>query len=313
MSKPHFIIGGERRSGSTTLYDMLRQHPDIGMLEVSDFDYFIEPGLFSIEPVPENKPLEDWEATHSIQGYTDKFKEVSGVTGQKDADLLWWRPAHERLARFLPETKFLFVLREPVRRAESQYFNELSKKRELRSFKEALREEDEQAGTPWQKLHLRYKKRGCYVESLEHFYNHISRDRTKVIILEELVRQPQEVLGEICEFLGVDAEKTSQITTQHSNKEAVLRRTAFSRKAGVRWAFDFWDRLTEALIVRIFSSKTQRQKWRKRTRFFYYTSARKQLNIDETVRQELHRYYEPYNLRLERLLNKDLKHWKLNA
>ena len=42
MSSPHFIIAGERRSGSSTLYEILKQHPEVEMYHKSDFDFFIE-------------------------------------------------------------------------------------------------------------------------------------------------------------------------------------------------------------------------------------------------------------------------------
>ncbi|MEL6813065.1 MAG: hypothetical protein AAFP76_17220, partial [Bacteroidota bacterium] len=96
MNNPHFIIAGERRSGSTTLYDILRQHSEVGMLDISDFDYFIEPELFSKVPAESAVKPKDWATSHSRQEYLYLFHDLNGVTGQKDADLLWWKPAHAR-------------------------------------------------------------------------------------------------------------------------------------------------------------------------------------------------------------------------
>ena len=73
MSKPHFIIMGERRSGSTTLYHMLSQHPEVSMLQPVDFDYFIEPEL--IDSISfDNSPVKETPKFCSLQTLTKLVK-----------------------------------------------------------------------------------------------------------------------------------------------------------------------------------------------------------------------------------------------
>ena len=308
MNDPFFIIAGERRSGSTTLYDVLGQHPEVGMLAISDFDFFIEPELFSRTPPSEKFPIKDWETTHPKEKYVSLFSDLSGVTGQKDADLFWWKPAHQRLARLLPKTRFIIVLRDPVKRAESQFFNETSKGRETRTFEEALKRDASENLLDWERLHLVYKSRGCYAESLQHFFGYIPRDRVKVIILEEWMDRWEMVMREICQFLKIDPEK-APTKPLHSNKEHLLMRRSFASKGMLKPCFDYWERISEGIIIRTVHSKSERDKWRKFFQGFYKKSLRKKRFMDPKTKRELMNFYVPHNKALEVLLGKKISYW----
>ncbi len=308
MSNPHFIIAGERRSGSTTLYEILKQHPEVGMFHKSDFDFFIESELFSKTPVKEEN-IKNWSETHPISKYQNLFNDLVGKIGQKDADLLWWKPSHKRLELHLPETKFIFILRDPIKRAESQYFNELSKGRETLSFKKALLREEKDDLSDWQKLHLQYKARGCYAESLKHFYKFIPKHRVKVIILEELILCWENVMTDLCNFLEIDSKIGLTLDKIHSNKEESLVRKRITNRRIIKWFFDLWDRLSEAVIVRITKDKDKRFKLRKRYRGFYHTSKRANEQMDQDLLERLTDYYKPYNRDLEHLLGYKINYW----
>ena len=306
MSKPDFIIAGERRSGSTTLYDILKLHPEIQMYPVSDFDYFIEPELFSNQPA---RIEQSWEETHSAEEFNQIFKDYKGLSGMKDADLLWWNHAHERLARFLPNTKFIFVLRDPAKRAESQYFNEYSKGRETRTFEEAIASEEMGGLDHWHRLHLQYRERGCYVKSLNHFFKHIDRQRVKVVILEELFASFQEQIKEICDFLGLESGSGVDLPQKHSNREKTMVRRPYAQKGVAEKLFSAWERGTEAIITRWTSDKSKRQTLRNRWQNFYKESLRDKDHGHSELLQELRTFYKPFNKELEDLLKRKINTW----
>ncbi|MBT8261665.1 MAG: sulfotransferase [Bacteroidia bacterium] len=309
MSNPNFIIAGERRSGSTTMYEILKQHSEVGMYHLSDYDFFIEPELFSRTPLLDEN-LKNWDETHPLSDYQDLFSGLSGCTGQKDADLLWWRPSHERLARMLPDTKFIIILRNPVKRAESQYFNELGKGRETLSFEAAIEREKNEDLSSWQKLHLQYKERGCYASSLGHFYKYISRERVKVVILEELFMNWNEVMTEVCIFLSINSEEGIAIKPLHSNREELWQRNEFSKRKGISWIFNLWDRISEAIIVRITNNTKKRVALRRSFRGWYYRSARAEHKVNPSIIDKLKQFYKPHNEDLEKLLGKKLSYWQ---
>ncbi|MBF8150983.1 sulfotransferase [Winogradskyella sp. F6397] len=310
-SKPHFIIAGERRSGTTTLYDLLCKHTEIGMLNISDYDFFIEPELFS-KVQPRDSRLGNWEDNHDISDYWELFSDHSEpVIGQKDADLLWWKSSHERLAKFLPDTKFIIVLRNPVRRAESHYFNELSKGREKLSFREAIDREEKTELTDWECLHLQYKARGCYAKSLTEFYKYISKEKVKIVILEELINNYEVEIESICNFLEINQKELINLNPIHSNKEKLLKRRAFAKTLPLRKIFDLWERLVEGVIVRVTKNKSKREIFRKYLMSFYkYSKRNNSSNSDnDSVKLYLENYYKKYNIELETLIKRPLKYW----
>ena len=305
MKNPDFIISGERRSGSTTIYNLLKMHSDINMYGISDMDFFIQDELFKREPV-NDKDINEWESNHDIYNYRKLFPETNKKNGQKDADLLWWKPAHKRLAKYLPNTKFVIVLREPAKRAESQYWNEFRKGREKKSFKYVINYEP---SSQWEKLHLDYKNRSCYVKSIEHFYKYIDSSRVKVVILENLFNNWREEMRDLAFFLNIDPEEAINLKPIHSNKEDVLIVNPKLKKFCLTTAINFYDRIILAILRRTVKSHKKRNFYKSKFLRFGKVSARKKFPIDKSLLLELRKEYMTCNKKLEQLLDIKLNNW----
>lgn len=307
MDRRRFIIAGERRSGSTTLYHALRQHPEVAMLDQPDFDFFIEPELFALQEP--KKSLKNWKNQHSLDNYATIFDELTGVVGYKDADLLWWKNAHKRIKEYCANDKFIIVLRDPIKRAESQYVNELRKGREILSFEKAIQRNENEL-TAWQQLHLQYRERGCYVQSIQAFSSFFPKENIKVVILEELIEKWEITITEICRFLNIDSTYASSIKKIHSNKEPFFVRKKWATRGIAKTVIDIWERGTEAIIVRVTKKGEVRRSLRYKFRFFYQVSFRDTFHIAPIIIKELQEYYKPYNDALEQLLGKKIPYWK---
>jgi len=102
---PTFLIAGVPKSGSTSLYHYLRQHPDIFMPEKKEPNFFIEDG-----PI---QTLSEYEAL---------FADVTEpVRGEASVGYMNDPMSPERIATLLPEVQILIVLRDPAERAYSHY------------------------------------------------------------------------------------------------------------------------------------------------------------------------------------------------
>src|SRR5690606_21224305 len=186
ISLPNLVVIGERRSGSTWLSKQLGQHPAVFVHPKRDRGYFLD------DDARHHIPASTWEQSHNKDDYRAWFGggDPNGrtIACEKSADYLFWRPAHERLARFLPSAKYIAVLRHPVRRAWSHYWIEVGKGREHEDFGTALALESARAAQPFTRNHLSYRTRGYYDDSIEHFCSVIPRRSLHVLTLEELVR-----------------------------------------------------------------------------------------------------------------------------
>ena len=119
---PTFIIPGAAKSGSTSLYHNLCQHPDILMSSNKEPNFF----------------LLHWGK--DITFYQQFFSHYSGEKAIGEATVGYMPDTRvpARIYSVLPNVKLIFTLRNPVSRAVSHYVWRVNKGQEHRSFDEVL-------------------------------------------------------------------------------------------------------------------------------------------------------------------------------
>jgi len=193
---PDFIIGGAPRSGTTWLYQALDRHPAVYMAKPSK----PEPKFFLVDELYA-KGLEHYGRTW--------FGAATGgrVAGEKSTDYLESPAAAERIARDLPDVRLVFILREPVERAHSNYLWTRMNGLEHESFATALRLEDERERTLPPRLRFArpysYFSRGLYAELLRHYFDRFRRDQILVLKFDDIVAEPASLLSRVHRFIGV--------------------------------------------------------------------------------------------------------------
>lgn len=253
-----------------------------------------------------------WERTHSVEEYARLFDGANGAhaTGHKDADLLFWRPSHPRIARYVPACRLVLMLRNPVQRAWSHYWNEIAKGREWLSFGAAVDAEEQRCNSSaYARLHLSYVRRGFYEESLEALFEHIPRERVLVTIQEDCRDNPQAVLRSIYGFVGVDAERGMARAGEVFNENTASIPRPWARSGAGKMLADGWERISDGVIRRVTTDRETRRRWRRSaTAPFRQPSVRTQM--DSSVRRKLLDLYAPHTEALERMLGRDLPRWK---
>lgn len=101
MKKPNLFIVGPPKSGTTSLHQYLKEHPDIFMSEPK------EPGFFS-----------DFESTRvakTLEEYQKLFKNVKNekIIGESSACYIFSPNTSRRLYKFNPKTKIIIMIRDP--------------------------------------------------------------------------------------------------------------------------------------------------------------------------------------------------------
>lgn len=309
-AEPTFIIAGERRSGTTALDRWMRAHPDVYLHPHRDMAFFIEQEIVGTTTWRDGEAdAERWQRDHTPDDYAARFAGAEGQTaiGEKSADLLFWRPAHARIARFVPDIKLIITLRDPVERAWSHYWNEVGKGRESLSFEDALAAEDERmAASAYARNHLSYRSRGHYADSLTHLFEHVDRARVLIRTLEQAIAAPRADLARIYTFLDVDPSLgLERAGARHNrNRTYTLRPWATRVKPLER----LWSRATEAVIVRATQVTAQREAWRHRARAVFHHPARRHVMAAGT-RASLRAHYAPHVARLGQLLDRTFPEW----
>jgi hypothetical protein len=201
---PDFIVIGAQKSGTTSLFGYLQQHPQIAeclVKEVHFFDNAYHRG-------------ERWYRAHFAP--VDR-RGAPRAVGEASAYYLCHPHAPRRIHELLPGAKLIAILRNPTERAISHYFHEVRKKRESLPILDALRAEEERIGADWKRMlddefhcsrthrSFSYKQRGIYADQLERYAERFDPEQLLILTSERLFREPQAVLRQVYAFLGVDA------------------------------------------------------------------------------------------------------------
>lgn len=162
-------IGGFPKCGTTTMLHYLKQHPKIFALE---------------------KNIEEYKKKKTRKRI--KLFRGGGIDTVliRKGGLELFKERVENVYDINPDLKVIILMRDPIRRAQSQYWHRMITSGISISFEEALKTTEEQ-----DILELgEYKK---FVKCLEKF-------DTFYIISEELWEKKMEILGKLYDFLGVD-------------------------------------------------------------------------------------------------------------
>ncbi len=132
MLKKHLVIVGAQRSATTYLYHMLDQHPEIFMAKPMrpEPKFFIEESLYS-------KGVK-----HYISKYFQNYQEPRiKVWGEKSTSYIEYPEVPNRLVKMLPNAKVVFIFRNPIERAISNYWFSKANGLERLPLEEALSRE----------------------------------------------------------------------------------------------------------------------------------------------------------------------------
>jgi hypothetical protein len=234
-SLPNFIIIGAAKSGTTSLYDYLQQHPEVFMSPVKEPRYFAyarDLGGPDASP-PMNGPGDDWANRNSVftmEAYRRLFDGAGGheAVGEASPVDLYSEAAPARLRRLLPQARLIALLRDPVERAYSHFMHLVKTEREpLRDFEAALDAEPERRAKGWE-WSWHYRALGFYHIQIKRYLRHFDREQLTVYLFENLKQDAVALARDLFGVLGVDPAFTPDVSVQH-RKTGVPRFERFQR------------------------------------------------------------------------------------
>jgi hypothetical protein len=215
---PNFFVIGAQKAGTTSLYHYLRQHPDVFMSAEK------EPGYFkSLPTAPPKLVLPGERKIADLDEYLRLFDGVGAerAIGEATASYLSNAAAVERIHEAVPHAKLIAVLRNPVERAFSAYSMRVSQGVEDASFAEAVLREREGRRAGSESPKWRYVGPGFYGRQLSRYLQRFDREQLSVHLFEDLSRDPQRLMHDVFEFLGVDGSFVPTIADHNVTRYAV--------------------------------------------------------------------------------------------
>jgi hypothetical protein len=208
---PDVVIGGAPRSGTTFLCELLAKHPHI---------YVARPFIPEPKVCMTPHPSGDAGLLDRYAGYFAQAPARS-IRVEKTSYYLENAEARERLVRLLPEAKFVFILREPVARAYSNWARTRSQGLETLPFDEAVALEGQRANPlPPDRAYARpfdYMARGRYGTLAQEWIEAVGRSRVAFYIFEAAVAEPEVFVAHLQEFSGLMPLPWSKLSTGRIN------------------------------------------------------------------------------------------------
>ena len=204
---PDFLIIGVPRAGTTSLYNYMINHPSIKPPLWKEIGFFNEHYTKDIT----------WYKSHFpsvlLKYYIEKLKKKKFLTGEASPDYLFHPLAPRRIFEMIPKVKMIILLRNPIDRAWSHYWQSIRKNRETLSFEEAIRKQMKvEQETNREKVSQKnnyganlnqYISTGIYPPRIKKYMEIFPKEQFLIIKSEDLYDNPQSVLNRISEFLDI--------------------------------------------------------------------------------------------------------------
>lgn len=192
-TKPNLFIIGAMKSGTTYLHELLSTHPQIFMSLVKEPCYFVHPKELK-RRWPEMWKNMYWK---SEENYLKLFNgpDNTPIVGESSAEytnypLLSGIP--ERIQRFNPDSRFIYILRDPIERTISHYWMYINYYALEIDPSEAIRKRPELIAI------------SNYTMQLKQFLQFFNIDKIFVTTFEELTSNPKNSYQQILAWLNVD-------------------------------------------------------------------------------------------------------------
>ncbi len=296
--RPTFLIIGAAKSGTTSLYQYVKQHPDVFMSENK------EPKFFAFE----NSSLDFRGPRRGIsqirrstitdyKSYLELFRHAQAckAVGEASPVYLHYPGAAQRIKKYIPDVKLIAILRNPVERLYSDWKHQLRMGWEPeKNFLAAVEKSTERERENWIP-YLNYTDKGFYYRHISTYLRYFTPDQLKIFLYEELSRDAGRVVQEAFRFLGVEHTVPVDTRIQHMKGEPVARSSFFER----------FLRPVRNLLVHID---------RRCSSDSVVSHAVAHLNripdaIPNEARKKLVEVYRPDIILLQDLLNRDLSAW----
>ena len=302
---PNFLVIGAGKSGTTSVYQYLKQHPQVFMSEIKEPNFFALEGKTDIigynESDPEGFNHYPWAVTN-LSDYKALFKNVDNqvAVGESSTMYQYMDKAPANIKKHIPNAKLIAIFRNPADRLYSRYLHLAREDREpTKNFEDCFIK----GNIWWQKNDL--IQEGFYITHMKRYFKDFDHDKIKIFLYEDLKDNPKKLIKEMYQFLEIDESFEPDMTIKY-NVSGKIRNRFFNQLIGQKSILkEAVAILSPFLLKKIKSSKYIRKS---------VTNLRvKNLSrppIKEEVRKRLiNEVYREEILNFQKLIGRDLSKW----
>jgi len=190
------------------MFEYLRHHPQIFVPRAKELSFFGE----------------HWD--RGLAWYESQFAGAGDAVAIGEASPQYTmypsrRGIAERIAKSLPDVRLIYLMRDPIERARSDYVWRLAEGMEHRPIAHALLSDPTYA---WM---------SSYAMQIHEYLRFFDRSRILLVVTEDMRDRREETLSGVFEFLGIDANwKPPNLQTNYNEPRLNKPRTSFRRIGG---------------------------------------------------------------------------------
>jgi hypothetical protein len=275
--KPDFLYLGPDKSGSTWLYEVLKQHPECYVAPCKDIYYF------------------DKYYDRGLEWYEAFFKDApenARAIGELSHGYLFCEQAVERIGNDLPDITLLATLRNPVERCFSHYLYLLSSGLVTGTFEEVL------------KNRPGVIRSSLYSEPVSMYLSRFGKEQLHIFLFDDLKNNPKSFAVKVFDVLGLS--ETGHINYQKKVRAARKARSHFAARLAKQAAIFARDMGYAELVGSVKRGPLARMLYSD------YKSGNKPV-MSEDTRRYLTDLFRPDVLELEKILGIGLSHWLVST
>lgn len=212
---PTFIIAGAPKCGTTALWNILNNHPSVCMSEIKEPKFFSEVTGDMTTQINGDGARTPGTFNKGFQWYASLFKnrKPNQITGEASSLYICLDDAAEKIKKYRPDVKLIFILRHPAERTFSHYRQEYKLGFDFPPFEEMI--------TQNHPRYRFYKNVSHYKKHLERFYSIFPKEQMLVLLNEDFRDDAAKETKKIFNFLGLDSVNAVQHTTKEYNEQVV--------------------------------------------------------------------------------------------
>jgi hypothetical protein len=190
---PTCLVIGAMKCGTSALHCHLDRHPQVAMACGKELNFF-----FGADTAPHERAEEWWRTGQWHRGpdwYAGQLDATAPVRGESSPG--YTDPAHPevaaRMRSLLPDVRLVYLVRDPVERAVSQWRHHVADGTERRDVEDAVLDPRSQ-----------YLARSRYAARLAPFREHFADEQLLVVVQERLLAEPRAQLRRVYAHVGAD-------------------------------------------------------------------------------------------------------------
>ena len=207
--KVDFFIVGAPKSGTTSLYHYLSEHPQVEMSSQKEPDYF------SDKAIHEQGMYYAKNRVDTLDKYESLFvQKESVVYGEASVSYLFYENVAEDIKKYNPNAKIIIMLRDPIERAFSHYLMDYRLGLISDSFENVLAKISKHKNAHL--FYQQYIEVSKYSRQIQRYLDFFKKENILFIDYEDFKKNVSKTVDQVYNFLNISTEFVADINTKHN-------------------------------------------------------------------------------------------------